>query len=207
MALVKYNNNSISAVSSLASLPSGALVPIKTLTASSSSTLSFVHGSSGVVLDSTYPIYVFKFINLNPATNDKKFQFNLSVDSGSNYNVSKTTTYFHAFHNESGSATLFGYSTGNDLANGTGVQVFTESAGSGSDESVSGEMMFFNLSSNTFVKHYMARTSTYYTSDYAVDVHNSGYGNTTSPINAIQFSVEAGGNFDGTIKLYGIKDS
>jgi len=67
--------------------------------------------------------------------------------------------------------------------------------------------MFFNLSSNTFVKHYMARTSTYYTSDYAVDVHNAGYGNTTSPINAIQFSVEAGGNFDGTIKLYGIKDS
>ena len=199
--LVKHNNNSISAVTSVG-LTQGKMTLLQTQTASSSASISFTSN-----IDSTYPIYVFKFINLNPATNDKKFQFNLSVDSGSNYNVSKTTTYFHAFHNESGSATLFGYSTGNDLANGTGVQVFTESAGSGSDESVSGEMMLFNPSSNTFVKHYMARTSTYYTSDYAVDVHNSGYANTTSPINAIQFSVEAGGNFDGTIKLYGIKGS
>ena len=46
MALVKYNNNSISAVTSAASIPSGAMTHIKTLTASSSSTLSFVHGTS-----------------------------------------------------------------------------------------------------------------------------------------------------------------
>ena len=43
---------------------------IKTLTASSSSTLSFVDGSSDVVLDSTYPVYLFKLINIHPATND-----------------------------------------------------------------------------------------------------------------------------------------
>ena len=207
MALVKYNNNSISSVTSAASFPAGAMTLIKTLTASSSATLSFVHGSSDVVLDSTYPIYVFKFINLNPATDDKKFQFNLSADSGSNYNVSKTSTYFSAYHNESGSATSLGYRTGNDLANGTGVQVFTESAGNGSDESAVGELILFNPSSTTFVKHFIARTSTYYVSDYAMDVYTAGYANTTSAINAIQFSVESGGNFDGTIKLYGIKDS
>ena len=207
MALVKYNNNSISSVTSAASFPAGAMTLIKTLTASSSATLSFVHGSSDVVLDSTYPIYIFKFINLNPATDDKKFQFNLSADSGSNYNVSKTSTYFSAYHNESGSATSLGYRTGNDLANGTGVQVFTESAGNGSDESAVGELILFNPSSTTFVKHFIARTSTYYVSDYAMDVYTAGYANTTSAINAIQFSVESGGNFDGTIKLYGIKDS
>ena len=67
MALVKYNNNSISAVTSAASFPAGALTLIKTLTASSSSTLSFVHGSSDVVLDSTYPIYKFVYINCHPA--------------------------------------------------------------------------------------------------------------------------------------------
>ena len=58
MALVKYNNNSISAVTSAAAIPSGAMTHIKTLTASSSGTLSFVNGSSDVVLDSTYPIYL-----------------------------------------------------------------------------------------------------------------------------------------------------
>ena len=57
MALVKYNNNSISAVTSSASFPAGAMTLIKTLTASSSSTLSFVAGSWDVVFDSTYPIY------------------------------------------------------------------------------------------------------------------------------------------------------
>ena len=57
MALVKYNNNSISNVTALASLPGGAMTLIKTLTASSSATLSFVHGSSDVVLDSTCLLY------------------------------------------------------------------------------------------------------------------------------------------------------
>ena len=205
--LVKHNNNSISAITSGGALAQGKMTLIKEQTASSSSSISFVNGSSSVVLDNTYPIYVFKFINLNPATDDKKFQFNLSADTGSNYNVSKTSTYFSAYHNESGSSTSLAYRTGNDLANGTGVQVFTESAGNGSDESAVGELTLFNPSSTTFVKHFIARTSTYYVSDYAMDVYTAGYANTTSAIDAIQFSVESGGNFDGTIKLYGIKDS
>ena len=73
MALVKYNNNSLSSVTSAAGFPAGALTHIKTLTASSSSTLSFVDGSSSVVLDNTYPIYKFTFIDIHPATNDFNF--------------------------------------------------------------------------------------------------------------------------------------
>ena len=48
-------------------LPSGsggALVLIKTLTASSSGTLSFVNGSSDVVLDNTYRTYICTHIKL-----------------------------------------------------------------------------------------------------------------------------------------------
>ncbi len=37
----------------------GAMVLIKSITASSSSTVSFVNGSSDVVLDNTYPLYKF----------------------------------------------------------------------------------------------------------------------------------------------------
>jgi len=49
----------------------GAMTLIKTLTASDSANLSFVHGSSNVVLDSTYPLYMFKLINIiqNPIIN------------------------------------------------------------------------------------------------------------------------------------------
>jgi hypothetical protein len=45
-------------------------------------------------IDSTYDSYVFKFINIHPANNNIDFQFNLSTDGGSNYNVTKTTTLF-----------------------------------------------------------------------------------------------------------------
>ena len=99
MALVKYNNNSISSVTSAASFPAGAMTLIKTITASSDSTISFVDGSSDVVLDSTYPIYVFKCINIHPATDNVKFNVNFR-DGGSSYDATKTTTIFRAFHKE-----------------------------------------------------------------------------------------------------------
>ena len=90
MSIVTYNNRSITNISAIPGAAKS-LTHIKTLTASSSSTLSFVDGSSSVVLDNTYPIYKFTFIDIHPATNDVNFQFNMSVDSGSNYNVAKTT--------------------------------------------------------------------------------------------------------------------
>ena len=43
----------------------GAWTEIKTLTASGDANLAFVNGASDVVLDSTYPVYCFKFININ----------------------------------------------------------------------------------------------------------------------------------------------
>ena len=45
----------------------GAMTLIKTLTASSSATLSFVQGFS-VVLDGTYKEYIFKFIDIHPGS-------------------------------------------------------------------------------------------------------------------------------------------
>jgi hypothetical protein len=207
MALVKYNNNSISAVTSAASIPSGAMTLIKTLTASSSSTLSFVHGSSDVVLDSTYPIYVFKFINIHPASDAENFQFNASADTGSNYNVTKTTTAFYAYHNEDDSGAALNYSTGQDIAQGTGFQTIAGTIGSDNDQSGSGELWLFNPSSTTFVKHFMNRASHAQHGNSSFDWFSAGYLNTTSAVDAIQFK-QSSGNIDaGTIKLYGIKDS
>ncbi len=208
MALVKYNNNSISAVTSAASIPSGAMTHIKTLTASSSSTLSFVHGSSDVVLDSTYPIYVFKYINMHPATDNVIFQFNMSVDTGSNYNVAKTSTYFYAYQGEDAAegAALTYYTTG-DLAQGTGSQPLSYSLGNGNDESLSGELTIYNPSSTTFVKHFIANNNVYHKSNFSQERFVAGYGNNTSAVDAIKFEMSSGNIDAGTIKLYGIKDS
>ena len=208
MSIVTYNNRSIANISAIPGAAKS-LTHIKTLTASSSATLSFVDGSSDVVLDSTYPIYLFKFINCHPATDDTDFQFNMSVDSGSNYNVTKTTTGFGAIQNEAGSTANLNYDTAADLAQSTGFQKFTTDGGVGNanDECVSGEMYLFNPSSTTFVKHFLARTNNYHGGDFTIDGFVAGYGNTTSAVDAVQFKM-ASGNIDaGTIKLYGLKDS
>ena len=206
MALVKHNNNSISAVTSMASLSTGSMTLIKEQTASSSASISFVDGSGGVVLDSTYPIYKFEFINIHASTTTPSLKFNLSTDSGSNYNVTKTTTFFRAIHNEAGADGSIGYDTGFDLAQSTSDQAIMQYVGDGNDESASGSMILFNPSSTTFVKHFIATTNktgvTYNGTNYI-----SGYGNTTSSIDAIIFRMDSGNIDAGTIKLYGIKDS
>ena len=207
MALVKHNNNSISAVTSMASLSTGSMTLIKEQTASSSASISFVDGSSDVVLDSTYPIYKFVWINCHPSSDAQEFRFNLSTDGGSNYNVTKTTTYFNAYHNEDDSDAGLNYDSGRDLAQSTSDQPLNNSVGNENDQSASGELFLFNPSSTTFVKHFISVASV---DEYRSIGHNSyvaGYGNTTSAINAVQFKM-ASGNIDaGTIKLYGIKDS
>jgi len=206
VSLVKYNNNSISAVTSTA-LASGNLVPIKTLTASSSSTLSFVNGSSDVVLDSTYPIYLFKFINTHSSNDGVFFQFNMSTDSGSNYNVTKTTTAFMTYHDEADSSTSLGYLTGVDLAQSTSFQTIITDQGTDNDQGSVGSLTIYNPSSTTFVKHFMSNCNVAHNGDYSAEIFTAGYGNTTSAVNAIQFKMSSGNIDSGSIKLYGIKDS
>ena len=209
MALVKYNNNSISAITTAGQLASGSMVLIKEQTASSSSSVSFVDGSSSVVLDNTYPIYLFKFLNMHPSASGTNFRVNFSTDSGSNYNVTKTTTAFASQHFENDSSTSLAYQSGQDLAQSTNPQMFMI-LDNANDSGGSGELYLFNPSSTTFVKHFLATGS-----GFVVDGGNpknynlyvAGYGNTTSAIDGVQFSMASGTIDSGTIKLYGIKDS
>ena len=202
MALVKHNNNSISAVTSMASLTTGAMTLISEQTASSSASVSFTTG-----IDSTYPIYKFEFINIHPATDDTNFQMNFSTDTGSNYNVAKTTTYFRAIHNETDVTALLGYETSNDLAQGTGFKTLCDDIGSDNDQNANGCFYLYNPSSTTFVKHFTCRIAVSQSANYAMDLHTAGYGNTTSAIDAVKFQMSSGNIDAGTIKLYGIKDS
>jgi len=206
VSLVKYNNNSISAITAASSLPTGAMVLIKEQTASSSSTISFVHGTSDVVLDSTYPIYLFKFINIHPETDNVQFQVNFR-DGGSSYDATKTTTQFSAYHNEADGTTALGYNSDKDLAQGTGVQKLSTSVGNDNDQSCSGYLYLYNPSNTTFVKHFIAVTNIAERSDFSETSHAAGYCNVTAAIDGVQFSFSSGDIDAGTIKLYGIKDS
>jgi hypothetical protein len=127
----------------------------------------------------------------------------MSSDSGSNYNVTKTTTFFRTYHNEADGDTSLAYDGTQDLAQSTGFQPLCFSIGNGADESVAGNLSFFNPSSTTYVKHFISNVTGYAENDYTRTDFVAGYGNTTSAINAIQFKMSSG-NMDGTILLYGI---
>jgi len=202
--LIKLNNRGVRNVTTFGSVGGGSFTFIKKLTASASATLSFVDGASDVVLDSTYKEYMFTFKDIHPAS-ESTFSFNGSIDSGSNYNVAKTTTLFNAYSGEGGTGTDLGYRTGEDLAQGTGFQGFSSDYGNDNDQIGCGYLHLFNPSSTTFVKHFISRSTNTHKDNYALDVHISGYFNTTSAIDAIQFKM-ASGNLDvGDICLYGIK--
>ena len=202
MALNFANNNSLSAITTKPSgLSGGALNLISTQTASSSSTISFTSG-----IDDTYDEYVFKFYDIHPSS-QSKFSFNGSIDSGSNYNVVKTSTIFVAAHNEGDSDHALTYRTADDLAQGTGFQNLLSYGdnGTNNDQCLAGSLHLFNPSSTTFVKHFIARTNSYDNSDnYSIDSYVAGYFNTTSAIDAMQFKFSTGNIDSGVIKLYGI---
>ena len=202
MAINLANNNSLANITALpSSVSGGAMTLLATQTASSSSTISFTSG-----IDDTYDSYVFKFYNIHPATDGGIFQMNGSIDAGSNYNVTKTTTAFYAFHNEADSSASLSYDTGSDLAQSTSFSriVGAGNTGNDNDQCCVGEMKLFSPSSTTFVKHFIAVGDTVGNTDYDMPGYIGGYFNTTSAINAIQFKMHTGNIDSGVIKLYGI---
>ena len=178
---------------------------IKNIDASSSSTVDFVNGSSSVVLDNTYKTYLFRIINVHPSTNSGGFAVNFSIDTGSNYNVTKTTTSFVAQHQESGSGGQLGYQTGYDLSQSTSDQEITQNIYATDDNSGCGNLFLFNPSSTTFVKHFISETGSMFANARAWHNFVGGYCNTTSAIDAVRFKFDTGNIDSGRIALYGIK--
>ncbi|MDP6769857.1 MAG: hypothetical protein QF704_04075, partial [Anaerolineales bacterium] len=111
----------------------GALNLLSTQTASGDSSLSFTSG-----LDSTYDVYCFKFIDINVSAYCN-FQFNGSSDGGSNYNVTKTTTWFRAEHYENDSSSTLAYANSNDLAQSTAYQRIFQGVDNDADDACVGE--------------------------------------------------------------------
>ena len=188
-------------------VPSGSMVLIKTLTASSSGTLSFVDGASSVVFDGTYKQYVFKFIDIHAGTENANFTFQASTNGGSGYGVALTSSFFRAVHGQDGSSGTVSYETDKDLAQSTGFQRIGHAMSTNDAASLNGMLQVFEPANTTFVKHFIGRASVNYAYNpgYAFDANVVGYFNTTSAIDAMQFKMSSGNIDAGVIKLYGIK--
>jgi len=188
------------------SVATGNLVLIKTLTASSSATLSFVDGTSDVVLDNTYDEYIFTFSDIHPANNGVSLGFQGNAAGGADYNETITSAFFQCTHKENDDAvTAPAYETDSDQAQGTAFQQIMRYLGNDNDQSGSGYLHLFNPSSTTFVKHFISEIHHSHASDRAERDFIAGYFNTTSAIDEIQFKMSSGDIDAGTIKMYGVK--
>ena len=178
---------------------------IKKLTASSSATLSFVDGSSDVVLDNTYKEYLFTFKDIHPSVDGAKFSFQGNAAGGSGYNETITSTSFRTYHNEADNDTTLSYTTDGDQAQGTAFQISSEVIiGNDNDQCGAGFLRLFNPSSTTFVKHFIGTFQVYDSDNYSATGFFAGYFNTTSAIDEIQFKMHSGNIDAGDICLYGI---
>jgi len=172
---------------------------ISTHTASDAANVDITSG-----IDSTYDEYMFVFTDINPATDDVHFGFQVNAVGGDSFDETMTTTYFQAFHKEDDSDTPnVVYTTARDQAQGTSYQAITEAQGNGGDESAAGILHLFNPSSTTYVKHFYSRMNDYISVNRTSDNYVAGYVNTTSAIDEISFKMTSG-NFDGVIQMYGI---
>ena len=205
MALVKYNNRSILNVTALGGITSGDMNLITTNTISSGVSSSSFTSS----IDSTYDTYLFKFINIHPSSDGNRFRFQGSTNGGSSYGVNITSTFFKAFHAEADNSDGVSYDGQNDLAQSTSYQQLNLDAdlGADNDQGLSGTLYLFSPSNTTFVKHFLGITNFVHKDNYSVQCFISGYFNTTSAINAIDFQVASNNIDSGVIKMYGLSKS
>jgi hypothetical protein len=198
MSLIKLNDRAVKDVTQFGSISSlGSLTHISTATASASASIEFTLGD--------YKEYKFFFVNIHPSTNNAYFQFNFSTDSGSNYNVTKTTTFFNAYHGETGIDPTLTYQSGRDLAQSTAFQDIDYSQNNQSDSNLNGTLQVFNPSSTTYVKHFISDcNSNHGAGNYCMRTFVAGYGNTQSAINSIKFQMSSGNIDAGQILLFGI---
>jgi len=184
-------------------IATGAMTLIKTLTASGATTLSFLNGADNVVFDNTYDVYVFKFINIKASNRSKSFTFQVDTGTNTNYNIAVTSSGFEAYQNEAGNSAALRYDNQYDLEQSTGFVQISSELQNDADSSGSGELVFYNPSSDTFVKHWTSTSNNMRFDVHSYQYHKAGYFNTTTALTRVQFKINTN-TFDGTIKLYGI---
>ena len=177
----------------------GSLMPLLSSTASGDGDVQFTSK-----INSTYDSYVILLNNIHPATDNSTLGFNGSTDTGSNYNVAKTTTFFRTTQEENDSGTTLSYQSDKDLHQGTGDQQIAQSLGNDNDQSCSGFIQLFNPASTTFVKHFLIKINECHGGEISINSFIGGYFNTTSAIDAVRFKMGSGNLDAGTFQLFGV---
>ena len=208
MAIRTAVNRALTAITALptaAALTDGNLTLLTTVNVSSStSTVSFTSS-----IDSTYNSYLFKFIDIHPASEYGHLQFQADTGTNTNYNQTITSSSWTATNNEGDTEAIINYQTGSDQAQGTAFQHLMESPqlGTNNDENLNGYLHIFNPSSTTFIKHFIIRNTHMATNPGSRQDYSAGYCNVTAAIDGVDFKFSSGNIDSGVIKMYGLSKS
>ena len=174
-----------------------AMVLLNTTTCSNTTNVTYS-------LTNTYKEYVFECITINPVTDNVQLQFQLSND-GTNYNKTITSTFWVAYHTESGGTQDVVYDGIWDQAQGTAFQTFFKEVGNDADQACSAELHLFNPASTTYVKNFYARGAGTLHHQFVQDQFAAGFINDTAAMTSIRIQLSSGNINAGKIKMYGIK--
>jgi len=181
------------------SLIKGGLVKISSSSISSgTSTVSFTSG-----IDSTYDNYVFELVGIHPSADASRLLFSVSADGGSNYNLGLYTAFSQGFNNTSDGGTSLSGESDSDVANATSATLI-RNMGNATNEASSCTLKLFNLNDTTYYKNFTSLAGPSHSSGGGSFQVMGGKVQSSSAVNAIQFSVSSGTLDAGTITLYGV---
>jgi hypothetical protein len=177
----------------------GSLVLLSTQTASSSATIDFTSD-----IDSTYKEYIFKYINVHPATDNVQFGFQVDTGTNTSYGQTVTSTFFRAVLSETDDPPNLARVASQDQQKETGSQTLAYGIGNDNDQSASGVLHLFDPSASTYYKHFIGRGESIIASNQAYDSFVGGMFYQTAALTRVRFKMSSGNIDSGTIKMYGV---
>jgi hypothetical protein len=155
------------------------------------------------LLESTYNAHMFEFTNLHSRSDDVEFRF--STNDSDNYQLA---TYWEMYHAEDDGSAGSAYNADHDTLLNAGDQYADLARNLGADvadEAASGFLWIYGLNDTSHAKLWFsvmstkAHSPTHYGTETGGWIHNTGL----DAITQIDFTMSAG-NFDGTIKVFGL---
>ena len=177
----------------------GDMVLLSTQNASSSANIDFTSN-----IDSTYKEYIFKYINVHPATDNVQFGFQVDTGTNTSYGQTVTSTFFRSILSEADDSPDLARVASEDQQKGTASQTLAYGIGNDNDQSASGFLHLFEPSSSTYYKHFIGTGESIIASNQAYNSFVGGMFYQTSAITRVRFKMSSGNIDSGTIKMYGI---
>ena len=151
---------------------------------------------------STYSSLIFKFIHMQPATDNVHLRFSLGTGAGPTYDNDFYS--FFGINQSNGSANAWQQDATYFSWPNTYATLFKE-VGNGADENCSGNLEVFNASSATYEKMFNASLTGHLYHDYMLSTWSAGGFNLATACTAIKFFFSSGNIANGIVKVYGTR--